>query len=177
MEEQLSCVPFVTLSLCALLVSTLKAKRTLKLSILNAHHALWDGTPMEYMCVNPCKGHWTMLTFSSSHISFVLFPLPGKSGRKFSPPHWWSFRSVWRGWLTYPHALLTTISMTGCGETLFTLIWTSILMMFHGMTLALDLVICSIDWKLVTWKGMLISIPSFCSWFFIYLDVLNLWSL
>jgi hypothetical protein len=49
--------------------------------------------------------------------------------------------------------------------------------MFHGMTLALDLVICSIDWKLVTWKGMLISIPSFCSWFFIYLDVLNLWSL
>jgi hypothetical protein len=40
MEGRLSSVPFVTLSLCAQVASTLKAKKTSKLLILNAHHAL-----------------------------------------------------------------------------------------------------------------------------------------
>ena len=53
MEEQWSYVPFAILFPCAQGALTFKAKKKWKLSILNAHHAFWNGTPMEYMWVNP----------------------------------------------------------------------------------------------------------------------------
>ena len=119
--------------------------------------------------------HWTMLTLSSSHISFVLLPLLGRSGQRFSSVHWWSFPSIWRGWLTSPQSWLTIISITGFEEILYMLIWISIWMMFHGMTLHIVLVICLIGWRLVTWKGTLISVSLFWC-LYIYLDGPNLWS-
>ena len=105
--------------------------------------------------------HWTMLTLSSSHIPFVLFPLPGKSGQRFSSLHWWSFQSIWKGWLTSPRSWLTIISMTGLEEILYTSTWTSIWMMFHRTILDIVLVICLIGWRLVTWESMLISVSLF----------------
>ena len=52
-EGWLSSVPFATLSLCAQVALTLKAKKTSKLLILNAHRALWNGTLMDHTLVNP----------------------------------------------------------------------------------------------------------------------------
>ena len=52
MEEQWSYALFAILFPCAQVALTFKAKKTQKLSILNAHHALWNGMPKEYMFVN-----------------------------------------------------------------------------------------------------------------------------
>ena len=54
------------------------------------------------------------------------------------------------GMTDIPSLMAYHLSMTGFEEILYTSIWISIWMMFHGMTLHIVLVICLIGWRLVT---------------------------